>query len=50
VAALMALKMLHLYDNPLAEPQSSAVEAWLTALEAGRCDVVMINPDGDGRW
>ena len=50
MAALMALKMLHLYDNPLAEPQSSAVEAWLTALEAGGCEVEMVDLYGDGEW
>jgi len=34
MAALTALEKLSLYNNPLAKPQSPAVEAWLTALRA----------------
>ena len=44
IAVLTALETLHLSYNPLAEPQSSAVEAWLTALRDGGCYVSM--PDG----
>jgi hypothetical protein len=35
IAALTQMKKLHLALNPLAKPQSTAVEAWFTALEAG---------------
>ena len=49
IAALTALKNLHLRGNPLAKPQSSAVEAWLTALRAGVCAVSM-PVDEDGGW
>jgi Leucine-rich repeat (LRR) protein len=41
IAALTALKTLILCCNPLAKPQSSAVEAWLTALRAGGCSLLM---------
>ena len=41
IAALTALKTLSLSYNPLAKPQSSAVEAWLTALRAGSCTLYM---------
>ena len=49
IAALTALEKLELYGNLLAKPQSSAVEAWLAALEAGGCEVKMIE-DEDGEW
>ena len=49
IVALTTLETLHLYNNPLAKPQSSAVEAWLTALEAGGCEVKMIE-DEDYGW
>ena len=44
IAGLTALKMLWLYGNPLAKPQSSAVEAWLAALRAGSCTVTVSMP------
>jgi hypothetical protein len=34
-------KGLDVSSNPLAKPQSSAVEAWLAALGAGGCDLEM---------
>ena len=50
IAALAALEKLKLNNNPLAKPQSSAVEAWLMALEAGGCDVEMVDSDEDSGW
>ena len=41
MAALTAVEGLDLEDNALAKPQSSAVEAWLTALRAGSCALTM---------
>ena len=41
IASLAALEKLELYGNPLVKPQSSAVEAWLTALRAGSCTMMM---------
>ena len=49
MAALTALKTLDLSENPLVKPQSSTVEAWLAALEAGGCEVQMPE-DEDGEW
>jgi pantothenate kinase-related protein Tda10 len=49
IAALAVLKTLYLFMNSLAKPQSSAVEAWLTALRAGVCTVSM-PVDVDGGW
>ena len=46
IAALTALETLNLGSNPLAKQQSSAVEAWLTALRAGSCTLYM---PADGR-
>jgi|TARA_B110000977_G_C10692531_1_gene344079 hypothetical protein len=40
ITALSALETLHLY-SPLTTPQSSAVEARLTALEVGGCEVML---------
>ena len=50
MAALTALATLYLNINPLVNPQSSAVEAWLTALEAGECEVAMPADGDDGGW
>ena len=41
IGALTALGELYLYDNPLAKPQSTAVEVWLAVLLAGSCTVAM---------
>ena len=48
--ALTSLKTLDLNRNPLAKPQSSAVETWLAALEAEGCEVKMIVEDEDSEW
>ena len=46
--AARCLHTLFLSGNPLAKPQSSAVEAWLTALDAGGCYIEM--PDEYLGW
>ena len=62
IGLLTGLEKLNLNNNPLVKPQSSAVEAWLTALEAGGCEEELCEEeafiggffgggdDDDGAW